>query len=756
MEGSKPEATPVADDRGVARHDTGYGDRRVDRHLDAHRTGQRLVSFRTNVAELAPGVAVPIAHAGDELDEPVLVVGKGMSGSVGGAWNQTARAVFAGDPLRPALRTRKPRIYAVQTATVVGPRGQEIHCDEWGRVRAQFPWDRDARGDDESGPWMRVSQGWAGAGFGMIQIPRVGQEVLVAFLDGDPDEPIIVGRVFNALERVPYKLPENKTVSGWRTQSSPGGAGYNEVKFEDRAGKEHVYHQAQRDRHELVKRDEAERIERDHRHAVGRDQHLVVLRTKREHVVQDDHLHVEGDRYQKIDGSTSLHVGADREEKVGGKHAFEAGEEIHLQAGKHIVLDAGRAPDHLGPGRLHRHPQRRHRHRRHRREHQQRRLCGIGQRRVAEGSGRRRRGEAPGHARGRRRPPEPGPERHRQPLRLRSKAMPAAARITDAHTCPAHGGGPVVVGCGTVNIGHQKAARVGDTVTCAGAVDVIAAGASDVFIGYRRAARFGDATEHGGVITSGCPSVNIGTSAQARALGAAAVSNAPFCEECEKRRKEQEKEAQKKGGGWMGHAILSVVFGPEAPRRLAIAQGASLTVGSGKGAGLSLPRDEALKEGPLRDRAWDGERAGLSARATAGATLLDGQPRATAFAKHGSWIRDGESVFLIHHEAHTPAPDRAPRTPASSASAKGRARRPPRPSPGSSRSWTRRGGGGSWSSCDCRAPRATRSTRASRARRSPTSPPTWCASSLDRACSARSSRRAGATRGASTSPRRRR
>ena len=130
--------------------------------------------------------------------------------------------------------------------------------------------------------------------------------------------------------------------------------------------------------------------------------------------------------------------------------------------------------------------------------------------------------------------------------------MPAAARITDTHTCPAHGGGPVASGCGTVNIGHRKAARVGDTVTCAGAVDVIAAGSSDVFIGFHEAARFGDATEHGGILTSGCPSVNIGTSAQARALGAAAASNAPFCEECEKLRKKKEqekKDADKAGKG---------------------------------------------------------------------------------------------------------------------------------------------------------------------------------------------------------------
>jgi uncharacterized Zn-binding protein involved in type VI secretion len=121
--------------------------------------------------------------------------------------------------------------------------------------------------------------------------------------------------------------------------------------------------------------------------------------------------------------------------------------------------------------------------------------------------------------------------------------MPPAARITDSHKCPAHGGGPVISGFGTVNIGFQKAARVTDEVTCAGAVDVIAAGSSDVFIGYREAARFGDPTEHGGILTSGCPTVNIGTSAQARALGAAAAGNVPFCEDCEKRKKAAQQQA---------------------------------------------------------------------------------------------------------------------------------------------------------------------------------------------------------------------
>jgi uncharacterized Zn-binding protein involved in type VI secretion len=127
--------------------------------------------------------------------------------------------------------------------------------------------------------------------------------------------------------------------------------------------------------------------------------------------------------------------------------------------------------------------------------------------------------------------------------------MPPAARITDTHTCPAHGGGPIVSGFGTVNIGFQKAARATDQLVCAGAVDVIAAGSSDVFIGYQEAARFGDPTQHGGIITSGCPSVNIGTSAQGRALGAAAAGNVPFCEECEKLKKKKQEEARKQKEG---------------------------------------------------------------------------------------------------------------------------------------------------------------------------------------------------------------
>jgi type VI secretion system secreted protein VgrG len=195
--------------------------------------------------------------------------------------------------------------------------------------------------NDDSSIWMRVSQGWSGVGFGMMNIPRIGQEVLVSFLDGDPDDPIISGRAYNALNPVPYKLPERKTISGWKTNTSPTNGGYNEIQLEDKQNKELIYIRAQRDEHHLVQRNTVHRIEKHHWGTVLENQHLIVKKTKKELIKVDDHLHVEGDRMQKIDKSTSLSVGVDQQEKVGNKHALDAGKEIHLKAGTKVVVEAG-------------------------------------------------------------------------------------------------------------------------------------------------------------------------------------------------------------------------------------------------------------------------------------------------------------------------------------------------------------------------------------------------------------------------------
>jgi type VI secretion system secreted protein VgrG len=157
-------------------------------------------------------------------------------------------------PYRPARVHHKPIIHGVQTAIVCGPGGHEIHCDKFGRVKVQFHWDRENEKDDNSSHWIRISNTMAGANWGQISIPRIGQEVIVSFLEGDPDRPIITGRVYNDLQMPPYGLPDNKTQSGFKSRSSPGGGStdFNEFRFEDKQGSEQIYLHAQKNFDEVI------------------------------------------------------------------------------------------------------------------------------------------------------------------------------------------------------------------------------------------------------------------------------------------------------------------------------------------------------------------------------------------------------------------------------------------------------------------------------------------------------------------------
>jgi type VI secretion system secreted protein VgrG len=289
-------------------------------------------------------------------DKSLLVTEFSVEGTPGDEWTMSASAAFADAPYRPPQKMQKPRVNGVQSATVVGPSGQEIHTDEFGRVRVQFPWDRDGKNDDGSSCWIRVSQGWAGTGYGMIVIPRVGHEVLVGFLEGDPDQPIIVGRVYNAKQAVPHTLPENKTRSTWKSDTSLGSGGFNEIMFEDMKDKELVYEQAQKNRRRLVKNDETITIGHDRqkyvqndefdktdgfvRVYVGKDQDIVVKADKRERIEGNSHLFVVGKRNQRIQGNQSLEVKGDRHELIGESHALEVTKEIHIKAGSSLVIEA--------------------------------------------------------------------------------------------------------------------------------------------------------------------------------------------------------------------------------------------------------------------------------------------------------------------------------------------------------------------------------------------------------------------------------
>ncbi|HGE8242556.1 TPA: type VI secretion system tip protein TssI/VgrG [Aeromonas veronii] len=226
----------------------------------------------------------------------------------------------------------KPMVDGPQIAIVVGPEGEEIYCDEHGRVKLQFPWDRYGSSNDQSSCWVRVSQGWAGSQYGMMAIPRIGHEVIVSFLEGDPDQPIVTGRTYHATNRPPYALPANKARTVLRTLTHQG-KGYNELSFDDQAGQEEIFLRAQRDLRVVVEHD-----------VVWQVQHDVIEQiagTYQGEVKGDHHLSVEGERREHIQRDLSLTVGGAMHQRLGDRLAVVAGNEVHVSAGQKLVFEAG-------------------------------------------------------------------------------------------------------------------------------------------------------------------------------------------------------------------------------------------------------------------------------------------------------------------------------------------------------------------------------------------------------------------------------
>lgn len=279
-------------------------------------------------------------------------------------------------PFRPPRTTPRPQVRGVQTAVVVGPKGEEIYTDEFGRVKVQFHWDREGKRDERSSCWIRVSQVWAGETWGGMFIPRIGQEVIVDFIEGDPDRPIITGRVYNGANQVPYPLPDEKTKSTLKSNTSLGGNGYNELRYEDKKGKEQIFMHAQRNMDVHVKNDSLENILHDRHQTIGsqlkngkvgdqnemvyRDKNLKVHRHSQDHiggdmkllvggidngegnvdivikgvrkefVHKDSHLHVTGTFKQLINGHLQIHTNS--------MHRLEADAEIH-QKSQVIIIE---------------------------------------------------------------------------------------------------------------------------------------------------------------------------------------------------------------------------------------------------------------------------------------------------------------------------------------------------------------------------------------------------------------------------------
>lgn len=249
---------------------------------------------------------------------------------------------------RAPLTTPRARVHGPQTAVVVGPAGEEIHTDKYGRVKVKFRWDRTQEANDKSSCWLRVAQMWAGKQWGAMFIPRMGMEVLVDFLEGDPDQPLVVGCLYNGENMPPYELPAEATKSTIKTYSSKGGKGFNEIRFEDKKGAEQLFLHAQtdmdvrvgNDSREWVERDRSLVVKRDRLEEVHRSQHSFVKKDRVTEISGDDHLTLKGKQAIKITGSKSLKVeGAVGESFKSHSEQVSAG--YYLSAGGNVVIEAG-------------------------------------------------------------------------------------------------------------------------------------------------------------------------------------------------------------------------------------------------------------------------------------------------------------------------------------------------------------------------------------------------------------------------------
>lgn len=321
------------------------GDEYVKVRLQEIQARFERVHGSSNARGLVPGMLFSlIDHPRSDQNREYLVVSTAYalhgasyeSGGDGGGptFSCDFQTLSSDCPYRSARITPKPAVQGPQTATVVGKAGEEIWTDEFGRVKVQFPWDRYGAADENSSCWIRVSHSCAGKGWGAIQIPRIGQEVIIEFLEGDPDRPIISGRVYNGANGVPYPLPEQQTISTMKSNSSKGGGGFNEIRMEDKKDEEQIFIHAQKN-FDL-------RVGNDRFESVIHDRHTVVDNDRFDHVKNDRHVTIDNHHQESIGGDRNLSVtGADKVEITGQKSVTVGGDVAEEVAGNHHEAVAG-------------------------------------------------------------------------------------------------------------------------------------------------------------------------------------------------------------------------------------------------------------------------------------------------------------------------------------------------------------------------------------------------------------------------------
>ena len=339
------QAEAVAGPNSMYEHPGGYtakaqGDALTKQRVDGLRSQEKRFVGESDCRWLVPGYWFTLAgHDDSTLNIDWVVTSVSHEGSHD-SYRNRFEAIPKATAYRPARITPKPRMHT-QTALVVGKAGEEIWTDEYGRIKLQFPWDRTGKNDETSSCWVRVVLPWSGKGFGMQFVPRIGQEVIVTFIDGDPDRPLVTGCVYNGDNALPYALPANQTQSGIKTNSSKGGGGFNELRFEDKKDAEEVFLQAQKDFNINVLNDTTA--------TVGHDETLTVQNARTRTVKDGDETVTleKGKRSVTIQtGSDSLDVkdtrtvtvGSDQNHSTGGNYAHKVSGNYDLTVDGNLTI----------------------------------------------------------------------------------------------------------------------------------------------------------------------------------------------------------------------------------------------------------------------------------------------------------------------------------------------------------------------------------------------------------------------------------
>jgi type VI secretion system secreted protein VgrG len=298
--------------------------------------GARTFTGQSLCSRLAPGYHFEVESLGEEtfsgqyLAQEVTHSGRqpdtfGGPETLGGLYRNTFRCLPKGVPFRPPRLTPRPHIPGLQTATVTGPAGEEIHTDKHGRIKVQFHWDREGTRDDRSSCWVRVGQSWGGLSWGALYLPRIGQEVLVRFLEGNPDRPLIAGTVYNGENPTPYGLPADKTKSTLKSASSLGSDGFNEFRIEDAAGREEIFVHAQKDEDLMTENDKKQEVRRYEDLLVKKDRKITVEGNQTLRVVLDEGSLIEGNQSLLVKGNRTTRTIGSHDEGVEGNQSITVG-----------------------------------------------------------------------------------------------------------------------------------------------------------------------------------------------------------------------------------------------------------------------------------------------------------------------------------------------------------------------------------------------------------------------------------------------